>query len=111
MLPETSLKEGERTSRHRYAVGAVFLLMTALASGDLLEVAPHFAALVRHPLFPFYHEAHDLLALIVALYAAHRLGPTIGRWAVAWFLALHLPYFYLTFSTQLPELARFALLV
>jgi diguanylate cyclase (GGDEF)-like protein len=111
MLPSSSRNEERgRASRNRYAVGVVLLIMTVLASGDLLEVVPGFAALVRHPLFPFYHEAHDLLALLVALYAAHRLGSTIGRWAVVWFLALHVPYFYLTLPTELPEFARFALL-
>lgn len=112
ILPNSSRKEERRHARHgRYAVGVVFLLVTALATGDLLEVAPYFAALVRHPLFPFFHEAHDLLALIVALYAAHWLGPTVGQWAVVWFLALHAPYFYLTLPTELPEFARFVLLV
>ncbi len=94
----------------RRAVAAVFLILTALASGDLLEIIPYFAPWVASPWFPFYHETHDLLALMVALYAAHKLSPTVGWAAVAWFLAVHIPYASLVFVQEGPELLRLAVL-
>lgn len=95
--------------RRRSAVAAVLLVVTMLSAGDLVEVIPHFADFVASPLFPFFHETHDLLALIVALYAAHKLKPAVGVWAVTWFLALHVPYTYLTFPHEMPEIVRLAL--
>ncbi len=99
------------TRLHPYAVIIVFLILTALATGDLLEIIPYFAPLVASPLFPFYHETHDLLALMVALYAAHKLSPAVGWRAVAWFVAVHVPYAYLVFAKELPELVRLTVLV
>ncbi len=95
----------------RRAVAAVFLILTVLATGDLLEIIPYFAPLVASPWFPFYHEVHDLLALMVALYAAHKLSPAVGLWATAWFLAVHIPYVSLVFLREGPELLRLAVLV
>lgn len=88
----------------------VFLSMAILASGDLVEIIPVFSGMLAHPVFPYFHETHDLFALMIALYTAHKLSPLLGRWAVVWFLALHVPYFYLTFPNQLPELLRLLVL-
>ena len=91
-------RENERSVRANYLIiSFTFLILTMLAGGDLLEVIPWFSTLVAHPLFPFYHEAHDLLALIVVLYAAHKISPAIGFEAILWFLTLHIPYAYLVF--------------
>ena len=98
---------GEHSLRMNYIfIGFTFLILTLLAAGDLIEGIPFFYPLISHPFFPFYHESHDLLALIVVLYAAHRLSPVIGFGALAWFLALHIPYIYQAFPEQLPELVR-----
>lgn len=84
--------------------------MTLLAAGDLLEVIPYFAPIVANPLFPFFHDVHDLLALMVALYAAHKLSPAVGLTAVAWFLVVHIPYALVAFHKELTELVRLAVL-
>ncbi len=104
------LKDKRLTRLNRYAILAVFLLVTALSMGDLLEVIPYFAPFVTSPLFPFLHETHDLLALVVVLYAAHKLAPAVGGGAMAWFLAVHIPYAYLVLPKELPELVRLAVL-
>lgn len=101
----------EAVSARPYGIAAVFLGVTLLSGGDLVEIIPYFSSLVAHPLFPFIHEAHDLLALMVALYAAYAFVPAVGSAAILWFLALHAPYFYLTYSQELPELLRLVLLV
>jgi diguanylate cyclase (GGDEF)-like protein len=95
---------------YRVSVAAAFVSLTVLAIGDLMEIIPFFAPLVANPLFPFFHETHDLLALMVALYAAHKLNPAVGYWAVAWFVTLHLPYAYLVLESELPELLRLGVL-
>lgn len=96
--------------RHHFAAAIVFLAVTVLAASEFLEVIPQFAPVVASPWFPFFHESHDLLSLMVVLYAAHKLSPAVAMWAVAWFLALHIPYAWLQFPEELPELARLALL-
>lgn len=111
-LTVQTLRENEHSVRANYLIiGFAFLILTVLAGGDLLEVIPRFSTLVAHPLFPFYHEAHDLLALIVVLYAAHKISPAIGFRAILWFLALHIPYAYLVFPDQLPEMVRLGVMI
>jgi diguanylate cyclase (GGDEF)-like protein len=94
-----------------YQAIVLFLILTLLAMGDLLEIIPHFAPLVAHPLFPYFHEIHDLLALMVALYAAHALSPAAGWWSIAWFFCLHIPYAYRVFPSESPELTRLIILL
>ncbi|MDP1713827.1 MAG: PAS domain S-box protein [Anaerolineales bacterium] len=91
-------------------IAATFLAMTVISSGDLIEIIPVFAPFVAGPLFPFAHEPHDILAVMLALYVAHKLTPAVGTRAMLWYLALHLPYAYLTFPAALPELVRIALI-
>ena len=94
-----------------YQAVVLFLILTLLAMGDILEVIPYFATLVAHPLFPYFHEIHDLLALMVALYAAHTLSPAAGWWSVVWFFCLHIPYAYQVFPRESPELTRLIILM
>lgn len=94
-----------------YTVIAIFLAVTLLAMGDMLEIVPFFAPIVASPLFPVFHESHDLLALMVAFYAAHKLTPLAGWWAVAWFFILHIPYAYMTLPGNSPEWARLIVLL
>ena len=98
------------THSNRYATAAIFLALTLLALGDMLEIIPYFAYITTNPLFPFFHETHDLLALTVALYAAHKLSPAIGWWGIGWFLVIHIPYAYIVFPKELPELTRLIVL-
>ena len=94
-----------------YQAIVVFLMLTLLAMGDILEIIPYFAPIVANPLFPYFHEIHDLLALMVALYAAHSLSPKAGWWAIAWFFCLHIPYAYGVFPRESPELTRLIILI
>lgn len=100
------MKNQRITHFNLYEVIAIFLVLALLAMGDILEIIPYFAPIVANPLFPYFHEIHDLLALMVALYAAHKLSPAAGWWAVAWFFFLHIPYAYIVFSRESPELIR-----
>ncbi|MEW5827609.1 MAG: GAF domain-containing protein [Chloroflexota bacterium] len=100
----------QETKSNPFLIIFVFLSMAVFASGDLLEIIPAFSAVIAHPLFPYFHEVHDLLALMVALYVSHKMTPTIGRLAVVWFFILHIPYYYITFPGHNPELFRLAIL-
>lgn len=91
-------------------MAAVFIIVTLLAAVDLVEVIPLFAPVVASPWFPFLHNVHDLLALMVALYAAHKLSPAVGLTAVALFLVVHIPYALIVFHEKLTELIRLAVL-
>ncbi len=101
-------KRGQRPYRG-VAIAAVFLAITVLSSGDLIEIIPVFAPFVGGPLFPFVHETHDILAAMLALYAAHKLTPALGTRAMVYSLVLHLPYAYHVFPAQLLELVRIAI--
>ena len=92
-----------------WAVG-VFLVMSVLSAGDVVEVLPSFERFVASPLFPYIHESHDVVALILGLYVAHRMTPGIGLGAIGWFLFLHIPYVIFTFPRELPEFLRLALM-
>ncbi|MEW6681566.1 MAG: GGDEF domain-containing protein [Nitrospirota bacterium] len=91
-------------------VAVVFLVMSVLAAGDVVEVVPGFERFVSSPIFPYLHESHDVAALILGLYVAHRLTPGIGLGAIAWFLFLHIPYAIFTFPHELPEFLRLILM-
>ncbi|MFZ5920324.1 MAG: diguanylate cyclase [Chloroflexota bacterium] len=102
---------GQFTRRDLAPIGLIFLFEIVLAGGDLVEVIPQFGGLVANPLFPYYHEIHDLLALILALYAAHKIAPVVGTGALLWFLVLHIPYAWMVLPDNLPELARLCVMV
>jgi diguanylate cyclase (GGDEF)-like protein len=84
--------------------------MLVFAAGDLVEVLPGLAWVVTSPAFPYVHEIHDIAALILSLYVAHRMTPRIGLTAICWFLILHIPYVIITFPHELPEVLRLALM-
>ena len=93
-----------------FAVSATFLVLTLLALVAVMQIIPYFAPLVASPLFIILHESHDLLAVMVALYIAHKFSLTAGWWAVAWILIIHIPLAYVTFPNQMPELIRLLML-
>ncbi len=107
MIAQVFMQNKQISHFNRYAVAAIFLVLTLLALSDLLEVIPTFAPVVANPLFSLFSQIHDVLALTVALYAAHKLSPKIGWWSIAWFLFLHIPYFfYQGLSNKLSELIQ-----
>ncbi|MBI5352716.1 MAG: hypothetical protein HZB50_08785, partial [Chloroflexi bacterium] len=98
------------TQVNRYTIPTIFLALTLFALVDMLEVIPYFAPVVDSPLFPFLHESHDLFSLILTLFSAYKLSPTIGWWAISWFIVIHIPYVYIVFPKELPELLRLVVL-
>jgi diguanylate cyclase (GGDEF)-like protein len=84
--------------------------MFVLAGGDVVEVWPGLEWFVASPVFPYIHESHDVVALILGLYVANRMTPGIGLAAIGWFLFLHVPYAVFTFPRELPEFLRLTLM-
>lgn len=105
------MKDRQTAHSDRYYIIAIFLAVTLFATADILEIIPFFGSFVAGPFYPFFHESHDLLALILALYAAHKFSPTVGWGCLGWFVVLHLPYTLVVFPSALHELVRLALLI
>lgn len=104
------MKNQRSTHLNRYTVIAVFSVLTVLTMVNVLELIPYFAPFVASPLFSLFHDSHDLIALIMALYIAHKFSPGAGWGIVAWILAIHIPYLYVISPNVVPELIRLAML-
>ncbi|MBI4180885.1 MAG: PAS domain S-box protein [Chloroflexi bacterium] len=91
---------------HLAAILSIFLSVIALSLGDNMEIIPIFSPLLASPFFPFFHEIHDLLALVVTLYAAYKYQARLGVAAVLVYLAAHIPYVSLQFHKEAPETLR-----
>lgn len=91
----------------RAQVAAVFLTVSILSIADQAEIIPVMGPFVASPIFPYFHEPHDVVALIACLFAAHFLGARIGRAATIYFLAIHIPYAAIMIPQgELPEILR-----
>ncbi len=104
--------ERDLFARYSYAlgIGGICLVMLFIALGDYAEVMPGLKGFVAKPVFPFIHESHDIVALSLSLYLAHRLTTHVGVIAAVWFLVLHIPYIIITFPDELPEDMRLMLM-
>lgn len=89
---------------------AFALGIIALSCGDLMEVIPLFTPVSSSPFFPFFHEIHDLLALGLALFVAYKWCPVMGMGGMVFFLAVHIPYFFVGSPGHLPEVLRIVFL-
>lgn len=92
-----------------FVLVGIFLVLTFLALGDAPETVPSFGPVVSHPLFPFLHESYDTLALLLLVYAAHKLSPVAGWVGAAWFIALHINHLIIIFPNDVPGLVQLAI--
>ncbi len=97
----------EAWKRHPTAIAGLVVIMAMLAMGELLEIIPALEPLEHHPVFPYFHDLSGLLAMVIAIYAAHLLSPAVGRGALAFFFALHVPYFAGSSRVELVDLTKF----
>lgn len=104
------MKNQRSTPLNRYTVIAVFSVLTVLTMVNVLALIPYFAPFVASPLFSLFHDSHDLIALIMALYLAHKFSPAAGWGAVAWILVIHIPYLYVISPNVISELVRLVML-
>lgn len=89
--------------RRLLLVLALTLAVTALAGGDLLEIIPAAQLLVSTTAFHYFHQAHDVIALGLALMAAYVWLPALGRLLIIFFGVIHIPYVSLTFPEEASE--------
>jgi diguanylate cyclase (GGDEF)-like protein len=87
----------------------VCLGMILLSSGDMLELIPQLQPRDYSLVFAVLHDSHDVLALMLGLWAAHRVSARFGVFAIGIFILAHLPYIVLGHSHQLPEIVRLIL--
>ena len=85
---------------------AAFLAAIGLALIGLVQWIPGFEGFVNGPVFPYVHEPLELVAVMVALLAAHAVNPTTGRLAILLFLLLSIPHTLIGLPTGLPELVK-----
>ena len=90
----------------RYIVLVIFLALTLLALGDAFQIPPFFVSSSPNPFLLLFLGSLDLLAMLLALYAAHRLSPAWGVGLIAWFIALHVSGFFIGSPLSPPETAR-----
>lgn len=89
------------------AIAGLVVILATLAVGELLEIIPALEPLERHSAFPYFHDLAGLLAMPIAIYAAHLLSPAVGRAALAFFFVLNIPYFAVSWREELLDLAKF----
>jgi len=94
------------TLAHPYRVVLLALGTVALAGGDLMEIIPLFSPIVGTLPFQIFHQSHDVLALLLVLYAAYTWLPAVGLAALGLFVAVHLPYLAVTWNIEIPEHIR-----
>lgn len=85
---------------------AVYLAAIGLALISLVQWIPGFEGFVNGPVFPYVHEPLELIAVILALLAAHAISPATGRLAILLFLLLSIPHTLIAPPAGLPELVR-----
>ena len=101
-----------RTTKIKNAlgIGAFFLVITVLSLVELIEILPRYNSIITHPIYPYVHESHDVLALMLVLYLAHQFSPKVGILAAVWFLIPHIPYVISVSHQNYQEFFRLILL-
>ena len=98
-----SLKE------HPWQVIAIWLFISLMGFGHLAEGLPVFEPVVSHPLYIYFHESHDIIALAIAAYGSYKYGMGVLVLGMLGFLAWHGYLFYTAFEEELPSLIRMGL--
>lgn len=84
----------------------MLLAVTVFSFADLVEVIPSLAPVTHHPWFPFIHETHIVLSMILLLYIGHRVEPVLGLLGVGWLFVIFVPYMVLNYREDLPEIVQ-----
>lgn len=96
--------------RQPYCYLALSLAVIAVSAVDLVEIIPVFSSLTASRVFSYAHESHDLLALMLALWAGYRFAPAMGVWAMSLFLIVHVPYVVVDIAIEPEEAMRIFIL-
>lgn len=99
-------KQEHLLDAHPAIVLAVLLIVATLTFGDTMEIIPAFNSFVASPIFPYFHESHDLIALGLIMYATFKYNIRLGLVSALIYTAAHIPYFVLRFSEDTPEITR-----
>lgn len=84
----------------------VVFIVALFSTSDILEMVPSFNPITSAPIFPYIHDAQDLIALSLILWAVYRYSTKVGIIALTIYFALHIPYAVMEFTSKADELAR-----
>jgi PAS domain S-box-containing protein len=100
------MKSKNRGLANTLAVLLVIFCVTLFSTSDLLEMFPFFNPFTSSPIFPYFHDAQNLIALTLVLWAAYRYSANIGILSLTVYLALHIPYVTSDITGKAGEVAR-----
>lgn len=86
---------------HPAIVLGILLSVLVLSCADTLESIPIFAPLTASFLFQFFHEIHDLLALVVVLYSTYRYNSRLGMVSILLYIVARIPVTLIWFSEDM----------
>lgn len=88
-------KESASVEVGPFQLAVLILVAVVLAAGDGLKIIPGADLYIHTAAFDYFHYAHGVLAIGVALLAALYLSPVFGWIFLAVFFLAHAPYFFL----------------
>jgi len=101
-------QEQQAILRYPLPTIGIAAIMVGLATAGLASSLPAFSPVFNTPLFSFFSEINQMVGLIVSLYAAYRWHPTVGMDGILLFFVANVPYIYMNFPDNLPELMNLA---
>lgn len=104
--PHALRPHSRREQPRPWIVAGAYLAAAGLAFFHVIETIPAFQDFVRSPAFPIFHEPADVVAVIVALLAAHSIQPRTGRKVILLFLVVSLAGALARLPQGLSELPR-----
>jgi diguanylate cyclase (GGDEF)-like protein len=96
-----------RTNRIILIAAVVVLILLALAKVSTSFLPPDSSS----PFLLLLSETHNVLALVTALYVAHRVSPKAGLALIIGLIALHIPYMVTASEVRMAEVVRQAILL
>ncbi len=84
----------------------IILIVTLFSTSDVMEIIPFFNSITSSAIFPYLHDAQDLIALSLVLWATYRYSTSLGTIALSIYFVLHIPYAAVEFTDNTEELAR-----
>lgn len=103
MDSEKPQPDKRRQSVHPLVTLSLFFAAVAISLGDLMEIIPIFAPAMDSTFFLFFHEIHDLLAVVILLLVVYKHNTRLGVAIASIYPALHIPYFIIRFAEHFPE--------
>ena len=108
MSPSTSSETYRKRQKQlaRIETSAFFIAVTILATFDLVELSTFNQILWANTVFVFFHELHDILALLIIFLFAEKRDPQKAAYVAILFVILHVPYIIIQHKEHPLEMVR-----